>query len=159
MLTNTIASVVIAQALASYPHSPTEPLDEVLCLAEMVYHEARGEPLEGQYAVALVAKNRVESGRFPDTYCKVLSQPYQYSYRNNGQPVTHLSNMSVPDVDALWWATRVALDVQNGYIADYTNGAKWYVNEDKLERRPKWLQRMDVVATIGEHSFMKLQGE
>jgi spore germination cell wall hydrolase CwlJ-like protein len=155
MLTNTIASVVIAKALSSYPESPRQPLEQVLCLAEMVYHEARGEPLSGQYAVALVAKNRVESDRFPDTYCKVLSQPYQYSYRNNGQPVTHLSNMSVPDVDALWWATRVALDVQNGYIADYTNGAKWYVNESKLERRPKWLQRMDVVAMIGEHSFMK----
>ena len=159
MLTNTIASVVIAQALSSYPESPRQPLEQVLCLAEMVYHEARGEPLSGQYAVALVAKNRVESDRFPDTYCKVLSQPYQYSYRNNGQPNTTLANMSVPDAKALWWSVRVALDVQNGYIADYTNGAKWYVNESKLEYRPKWLQRMDVVAMIGEHSFMKLQGE
>ena len=51
-----------------------------LCLALAVYHEARGEPLIGQKAVAEVVMNRVASDRFPDTICGVVMQPKQFSF-------------------------------------------------------------------------------
>ena len=44
------------------------------CLALNVYFEARGEPLDGQYAVAEVTMNRVASGRYPSTVCGVVYQ-------------------------------------------------------------------------------------
>src|ERR1700685_59090 len=44
------------------------------CLAENVYFEARGEPLEGQYAVAEVTLNRTRSDHFPHTVCGVVHQ-------------------------------------------------------------------------------------
>lgn len=50
------------------------------CLARAVYFEARGEPLEGQLAVAQVILNRVASGRFADTVCGVISQRGQFSF-------------------------------------------------------------------------------
>ena len=155
MITNTITSVIVAHALMTYPESPREPLSEVLCLADMVYHESRGEPLTGQYGVALVAKNRVESKRYPDSYCEVVHQPFQFSYLNNGKPEVGLANTSVPDAEAVWWSVRVALDVQNGYISDFTYGSKHYVNKRKLKSLPKWLQRMSETVTIGEHTFLK----
>ena len=43
---------------------------EVQCLAIALWHEARGEPLEGRRAVAEVILNRRDSGRFPDTVCE-----------------------------------------------------------------------------------------
>jgi N-acetylmuramoyl-L-alanine amidase len=44
------------------------------CLAENVYFEARGEPLEGQYAVAEVTLNRTRSDHFPHTVCGVVHE-------------------------------------------------------------------------------------
>ena len=44
------------------------------CLAKNVYHEARGEPIDGQYAVAEVTMNRVASKHYPNTVCDVVYQ-------------------------------------------------------------------------------------
>src|ERR1700676_3174349 len=44
------------------------------CLAENIYFEARGEPLEGQYAVAEVTLNRTRAQNFPHTICSVVHQ-------------------------------------------------------------------------------------
>ena len=54
------------------------------CLASAVYFEARGEPIEGQLAVAEVVLNRTRSGRYPDTICEVVTQPWQFSFVRRG---------------------------------------------------------------------------
>ena len=43
------------------------------CLAEAIYFEARGEPVEGQFAVAEVILNRVDSPKFPNSICTLVS--------------------------------------------------------------------------------------
>lgn len=48
--------------------------EELKELAEIIYHEARGEPPEGQQAVAEVVFNRVIADNFPDTVHDVLHQ-------------------------------------------------------------------------------------
>lgn len=47
---------------------------EIECLADNVYHEARGEPQEGMLAVALVTMNRLAHKGFGNTLCKVVYQ-------------------------------------------------------------------------------------
>ena len=47
---------------------------EAHCLALNIYHESRSDNLAGQYAVADVVMNRVESVRYPDTVCGVIYQ-------------------------------------------------------------------------------------
>lgn len=47
---------------------------ERLCLAQAIYHEARGEPEKGQLAVANIILNRVASSRYPSTVCGVVFQ-------------------------------------------------------------------------------------
>ncbi|WP_350124289.1 cell wall hydrolase, partial [Roseovarius sp.] len=44
------------------------------CLAEALYFEARGESVKGQFAVAEVILNRVDSVDFPDEVCAVVHQ-------------------------------------------------------------------------------------
>ena len=62
------------------------------CLAEALYFEARGETIKGQFAVAEVILNRVESGRFPDNVCGVINQgtgrkyACQFTYTCDGLP-------------------------------------------------------------------------
>jgi len=67
-------------------HIQAAKLDqETHCLAQNVYHEARGESWHGKMAVALVTLNRTEHWRFPKTICKVVYQPGQFTwtqYRN-----------------------------------------------------------------------------
>ncbi len=51
-----------------------------LCLSLAIYHEARGEPTAGQFAVGIVVMNRVASPKFPNDICSVLRQPSQFTY-------------------------------------------------------------------------------
>lgn len=66
---------------------PTDqPLDEQMrCLAQAIYFESRGEPLAGQLAVAEVIVNRAASGRFPASYCGVVTQRSQFSFVKGGR--------------------------------------------------------------------------
>lgn len=51
------------------------------CMALAVYHEARGESYEGQFAIAEVILNRVESEHYPNSICAVV---YQGAARKTG---------------------------------------------------------------------------
>jgi spore germination cell wall hydrolase CwlJ-like protein len=59
---------------------------ELRCLATAVYFESRGEPLEGQLAVAQAILNRVESGRYAHSVCGVIAQPKQFSFDRTRAP-------------------------------------------------------------------------
>src|SRR5678815_178687 len=58
--------------------------DQANCIAVAVYHEARGESLEGQLAVAKVIMNRAASGKYPTSWCGVVKQPWQFSFVHHG---------------------------------------------------------------------------
>ena len=51
------------------------------CLAEGIYFEARGEPEEGQAAVAQVILNRVRNPAYPKTICGVVYQNKRHRNR------------------------------------------------------------------------------
>ena len=55
--------------------------DEVKCLAQNIYWEARNQSIQGMYAVADVTLNRVKDKRWPSTVCEVVKQ------RREGVPV------------------------------------------------------------------------
>lgn len=55
---------------------------QFLCLTEALYHEARSEGYHEMVKVGVVIHNRVLDDNFPDDYCSVVDQPYQFSYRN-----------------------------------------------------------------------------
>jgi spore germination cell wall hydrolase CwlJ-like protein len=59
---------------------------ELRCLATAVYFESRGEPLEGQLAVAQAIVNRVESGRYASSICGVVKQRGQFSFDHSRTP-------------------------------------------------------------------------
>jgi len=48
--------------------------DQAYCLAQNIYHEARGESIAGQFAVAHTTLNRVKSSAYPQTVCGVVTQ-------------------------------------------------------------------------------------
>lgn len=69
------------QLVADIAALPAPPLDaEAKCLTRAVFFEARGEPLEGQLAVAQVIINRTTSGKYPKSVCGVVDQPRQFTF-------------------------------------------------------------------------------
>ena len=59
--------------------------EEYDLLARAVYSEARGEPFQGQVAIAAVILNRVEHENFPDTINDVIFQPSAFTAVQDGQ--------------------------------------------------------------------------
>jgi N-acetylmuramoyl-L-alanine amidase len=126
---------------------------ELLCLAENIYHEARGEPLEGQYAVAQVTLNRVLSPLFPATICEVVHEKRWDAVRDRFVGAfswTELSSLRRPRGPAWDQALQVAQDAYDDESAPRLQGALFY-HATRIE--PSWARTMRPVATIGRHVF------
>ena len=136
----TQTNIEIEVSLMSNPE--TKELD---CLAEAIYFEARGENLDGQKSVANVIRNRVESEHFPDTYCTVVYQPYQFSYTNGYIP-------EMTDEKAMIKAYEIADLIMNRDY-DRTQGALYYYNPAKLSSTPDWVDESYYIRTADNHRF------
>lgn len=112
---------------------------DLYILAKCVYAEARGEPYEGQVAVAAVILNRVKSAEFPNTIAGVVYQPWAFTAVHDGQ-----INLE-PDQNAY----NAARDAMNGW--DPTYGCLYYYNASTATS--KWIFSRKTVVTIGKHVF------
>ena len=123
--------------------------DEANCIAIAVYHEARGESLEGQLAVAKVIMNRAASGKYPTSWCGVVKQPWQFSFVN-----PRSGNM--PSVDQTSASWRKALGVTRLAVANAVQSVPtdclWY-HADYVA--PSWGRRLTRVEKIGAHIFYR----
>jgi len=135
---------------------------ELECLAKNIYFEARGEEPRGQFAVAHVTLNRVESNKFPDSICGVVYQArMRPSWKDPNKliPSRHRCQFSwycdgLPDEIDDWPAYEKAIQIARisiiGIIPDMTNGSLFYHNETV---DPHWNDNMRLVAVVGKHRF------
>ena len=110
-------------------------------LAKLVYAESRGEPYEGQVAVASVVLNRVKSSSFPNTIAGVIYQEGAFSVVSDGQ-----INLAPNDT-----AKKAAQDAINGWDPSY--GAIYYFNPSTATN--KWIWSRPLTVVIGKHRFCK----
>ena len=54
--------------------------NEMVCMADNLFHEAKVDGMRGMEAVAAVVMNRVHDSRWPDSVCGVVYQPSQFSW-------------------------------------------------------------------------------
>jgi N-acetylmuramoyl-L-alanine amidase len=129
--------------------------DELQCLAENVYFEARGEPLDGQYAVAEVTLNRTHAHNFPHTVCAVVHEArWDPARRRHVADFswTELGALSAEDGPAWKQALTVANAVYDDEHAPLVPGALFY---HASSVRPDWARSRRPVATIGNHIFYR----
>jgi len=133
-----------------YANASGPALDEQAnCIAIAVYHEARGESVEGQLAVARVIMNRAASGKYPASWCGTVKQPWQFSFVNprTGEfPFTDMSSNS--------WRKAVAVTrlATSNTIPMLSNDVLWY-HADYVA--PSWGRRLTRVNKIGTHIFYR----
>ncbi|MCY4275286.1 MAG: cell wall hydrolase [Gammaproteobacteria bacterium] len=122
--------------------------DEVRCLALNIYHEARGESISGQKAIAGVIMNRVRSQRYPDSICEVVWQPKQFSWT-----LAHENYHVVTDPIA--W--KIALIIGHLTLAGYEYariGDATHYHATSVD--PYWAASGHFIIKIGDHIFYKL---
>jgi spore germination cell wall hydrolase CwlJ-like protein len=117
------------------------------CLANAVYFEARGESLEGQLAVAEVVLNRARSGRYPATWCGVVTQHAQFSFVRGG--VIPAANRSS---EAWKRAVAIARIAQQGSNRMLAANVLWY-HANYVS--PSWGRRLARSSVIGAHIFYR----
>lgn len=157
--------------------------DDVACLVQNMYFEARNDGYAGMYAVTMVVMNRVTDHRYPDTVCGVVHQgPVRESWKTRGKdveaierkyyPVRHRCQFSwycdgkkdvMYNEEAVYLATDIAiliLDIstnrlgESTFLLDITEGSTHYhANYVK----PNWRndRGMEKITNVGTHIFYK----
>lgn len=153
-----------ADVLAGYATSDFVPTVKLVkladgekhCLAQAIYHEARGESLDGQLAVANVIINRALSKKYPTTICGVVYQnadkgryKCQFSFACDGK--------SDAGREPAAWSRSIELaetafhEFQRGDRPGVVpNSALFY---HTTEVSPDWSNTFRRVAAIGSHIF------
>ncbi|AXA83586.1 cell wall hydrolase [Lysobacter oculi] len=125
-----------------------------LCLSATLYLEARDQSVRGQQAVAEVALRREDSGLWGDSMCKVVTARKQFA-PTLVSPQTRLSNTEA-------WAQAVTIAIESernwalpdGQRKEIVPGASHFMAHDIAS--PSWRNAYQV-ATIGDHTFLKVQ--
>ena len=121
------------------------PDEEQHCLAGAIYFEARGEPIEGQLAVAEVVLNRTASKKYPDSICAVVKQPWQFSFVKDGKfPEINKGSKAWRKAVAVAQIAKLNLDQK------LSKETLWY-HADYVA--PVWRKALDKETKIGLHIF------
>ncbi len=113
--------------------------DDLKLLANAVYGESRGEPYEGQVAVAAVILNRIEHPDFPNTVGGVIFQPGAFTAVSDGQIWLEPNER----------AKEAVIDAMNGW--DPSENAIYYFNP--VTATSKWIWSRPQIKKIGMHIF------
>ena len=118
------------------------------CLIRNVFFEAGSEPYAGKIAVAHVTWNRLKSGLWGNTICKVVHAPNQFSWTH--EPSSRHRAPTGPH----WEATRQA--VYDFIDGRRVSGLHRSMNFHAVHVRPDWARPDRKVARIGGHIFYAL---
>jgi spore germination cell wall hydrolase CwlJ-like protein len=137
------------------PVLEAEPIGDALCLTQAIYFEARGEPLEGQLAVAQVVLNRYADPRYPKSICGVVYEHHpgaaafacQFSFSCDKWP------------DVVWnreaWtiAKTIAFLANSRRLPDTTGGRATHYHTTWVS--PDWAGKIGFTRTLGNHIFYR----
>ncbi|WP_375598638.1 cell wall hydrolase [Devosia sp. Naph2] len=126
------------------------------CLAQAIYHEARGETATGQRAVANVIVNRARSSKFPGSLCGVIYQNAdkgryrcQFTFACDGRDDT-------PGERRAWarsmeLANKIYAEFALGEEIGVVPGSTLYYHTTAVH--PSWANTFARVAVVDSHIF------
>ena len=130
----------IIQVKESINYSKTD-LD---CLTRNVYYEAGVEDHRGKYAVAQVTINRLKTGRWGNTICKVVYAPKQFSW-------TLMRQLPPPNKELWAQSESVARNALSGSrVRGLTRSLYYHATYIK---DPAWADPTAELGQIGNHVF------
>ncbi len=171
--TNASSSVITTTTLLSiknYYSNQKEIIEKSLfkrkereCLALGLYHEARGEPVLGQYAVGATILNRVRSTAYPDTICEVVFQNQhmrnrcQFSFACDGisdRPRNKSSYIKMLRLAGHILTNGIEREAKfMGQAFHYDVGTMTHYH--RYDVNPSWSRKLKPVSQLGAHVFFK----
>jgi Cell Wall Hydrolase len=132
-----------------------EPVGDALCLTQAIYFEARGEPLEGQLAVAQVVLNRYTDLRYPKSICGVV-----YEHRAGSSAYACQFSFSCDKWPEIVWnrdawaiAKTIAFLANSRRLPDTTGGKATHYHTTWVS--PDWSGKINFTRTLGNHVFYR----
>ncbi len=122
--------------------------NELKCLAENMYYEARGEGKLGVILVANVTLNRAKSAYYPQNVCSVVYQKAQFSWTLNKK----LAKIPKPEMA---YFMALAKNITEGTMKiprKFKDATHYYSNTINT---PKWGYKLEYVGYDQHHLFFK----
>ena len=144
---------MVVYASITSAQTPAYFKNQITCLADNIYFEARGEGYEGWKAVASVTMNRYKHKAYPKSVCDVV-----YQKRNNicqfswvcGKPkMNHRSTKIYQEIYDLAFHSYI------GNMKDPTNGALFYHTTAISKKKLGLIRQTKLTKQIGNHIFYK----
>lgn len=132
--------------------------NEIRCIADNVYFEARGEDRDGWDAILTVMHARVNDDRFPSTYCGVVKQKRrntcQFSWYCNPSLNKRTSHRN----------TKLYKEIED-YALTFYQSPSYFINKDiegslfyhnnKVKRTSLGKVKVGKAVRIGNHYFYR----
>lgn len=115
----------------------------VLCLALNIYHESRGEPYDGQIAVAHVTINRSKKNK--TTICQEVYKKKQFSWTRK--------KLVQIDKSSKEWINAKKIAFEALRTKDTTQGSLFFFNPKKCGHPSSIVTNRKKVKSIGNHDF------
>lgn len=127
--------------------------EDMHCLQQNIYFEARGESILGQRAVAWVTLNRMDSNRYPNTVCEVVWQRRQFSWTHDGKPDTPGTN----SIEQRAWhrAALIARSVTRKWAQEHEGPVEGAIMFHADWVQPSWARSYEQVVQVDSHIFYK----
>lgn len=170
---NASSSIITTTTLLStknYYSSQKEIIEKSLferkekeCLALGLYHEARGEPVIGQYAVGATILNRVRSTAYPNTICKVVFQNEhmrnrcQFSFACDGisdkprNKSSYVKMLRLAEHILTKGIEREAKFIGQAFHLDVGTMTHYH----RHDFSPSWSRKLKQLSQLGAHVFFK----
>jgi spore germination cell wall hydrolase CwlJ-like protein len=136
-------------------HQQQAKAKEKHCIVEVLWYEARSESEAGIRAVASVLLNRLHSQSYPDSFCAIIQQRKQFSYRNKLKNPRELLKIKpvVSEQDKYKLVHKISVEIVEGKFTNvFDRSVLWY---HTLKVNPSWSKKMQRVKIYGQHVFLR----
>ena len=127
-------------------------LKEYDCVKSILWFEARNQSFKGMKAVLSVVVNRYNNKNYPSTFCKIESQPKQFSYVVRGRkPKIVVKNEQ--DEKAFEKVSELAYNAVVGSFKPIFPSTVLHYARKEIEN--EWTRRIDRYSKVDDHVFYK----
>lgn len=126
---------------------------ELFCLAQNIFFEARGADIDEKIRVANVTLNRVKSDRYSDNVCEVVYEPFQFSWTLKKHNLKSIIYSNKKERKAWEDSVKVAEAQLSEDLPDLTNGSMFYHTHTIS---PKWAKSFKRTVSSQWHQYYKM---
>ena len=132
------------------PQEQHRIIQEYTCIKFAVWFEARNQGIDGLIGVISVISNRKNSGLYPTTFCGVVNQKWQFSFKN--KPMKFIVNDS--EKSLLRKIEELAFAASTNNLTLNLPQSVLFYHSTKI--KPQWSNKMTKHIIIKDHIFYSI---